>query len=455
MSRLKAPAGGCTIRMYRHGLGDCFLLAFGNNNNQQKYVLIDCGVLIGTKDGSGQMKKVAGNILEATGGKVHALAITHEHWDHVSGFHQAKEIFKKLKVDSLWLSWAEDTNDPLAKELLKRKNKALKALGIALQGLDGEESLYTKRILGVSEFFGDLLGARGSTAGALKWAKKQWGKHLYCKPGMDPIILRGLPNVRFFVLGPPYDKKFIRKSDPSSSGDEVYLDDPVDGELGVLLRALGTNDTPDTTGANRLSPFGSSYEREPGPGVQVLHDLYENEPWRKIENNWREAAGELALKLDKHTNNTSLVLTIELSPGGKVLLFTGDAQVGSWQSWDEIPWQGEHKDLSAEELLSRTVLYKVGHHGSHNATLSKKGLERMTSTELSAIVPVDQNMAKKKHWKMPYEPLRARLEELTQGRLLIADEGVSGLSGEGEAEDFMDRVIETELFLDITIPTCA
>jgi hypothetical protein len=33
--------------------------------------------------------------------------------------------------------------------------------------------------------------------------------------------------------------------------------------------------------------------------------------------------------------------------------------------------------VKAEDLLERTVLYKVGHHASHNATLRQKGLELM------------------------------------------------------------------------------
>src|SRR5205085_6914038 len=55
--------------------------------------------------------------------------------------------------------------------------------------------------------------------------------------------------------------------------------------------------------------------------------------WRRIDDNWLGAANNLALQLDADTNNTSLALAIELSPGGKVLLFPGDAQVGSWLSW--------------------------------------------------------------------------------------------------------------------------
>ncbi len=42
------------------------------------------------------------------------------------------------------------------------------------------------------------------------------------------------------------------------------------------------------------------------------------------------------------------------------------------------------------------MLYKVGHHGSHNATLRAKGLELMQSSALIALIPVDHNEAVKK-----------------------------------------------------------
>ena len=33
--------------------------------------------------------------------------------------------------------------------------------------------------------------------------------------------------------------------------------------------------------------------------------------------------------------------------------------------------------MTATDLLGRTVFYKVGHHGSHNATMNKGGLQDM------------------------------------------------------------------------------
>ena len=48
------------------------------------------------------------------------------------------------------------------------------------------------------------------------------------------------------------------------------------------------------------------------------------------------------------TNNSSLVLAFELGKGGKVLLFTGDAQRGNWASWAAHPFKdGDGKWMCA------------------------------------------------------------------------------------------------------------
>ena len=82
------------------------------------------------------------------------------------------------------------------------------------------------------------------------------------------------------------------------------------------------------------------------------------------------------------------------------------------------------------DLLKRTVLYKVGHHGSHNATgrslADNKpwGLELMSSPELVAMLPVDETFANQvKHWAMPWPKLLDRLTQLTHGRVLRLDHG--------------------------------
>ncbi len=136
-------------------------------------------------------------------------------------------------------------------------------------------------------------------------------------------------------------------------------------------------------------------------------------------------ADRLALYLDTYTNNSSLVLAFELVKTGKVLLFAGDAQAGNWISWEKVKWEEGKKDFKTYNLIQNTVLYKVGHHGSHNATLVK-ALEAMEHPELVAMIPVDKsdpNIKKKKGWKMPAKNLYKRLKEKTKFRILLMDDG--------------------------------
>jgi hypothetical protein len=66
--------------------------------------------------------------------------------------------------------------------------------------------------------------------------------------------------------------------------------------------------------------------------------------------------------VDDALNNPSVILLIDA--GEKRLLFPGDAQIENW-SWalGEAP-----ESASLRQLLEQVDLYKVGHHGSRNAT---------------------------------------------------------------------------------------
>ena len=106
------------------------------------------------------------------------------------------------------------------------------------------------------------------------------------------------------------------------------------------------------------------------------------------------------------------------------------------------------EDPEWQELLSKTAFYKVGHHGSHNATLKRHGLEMMTSADLTAMIPVDTAKAKSKTsktnpngWEMPEKQLFERLKERTRGRVILADEKDSaGLEARCQDKKFLKSV---------------
>src|SRR5437762_9237011 len=75
----RAPdaAGGVKVRMYCQGLGDCFLLSFASakDDGRPVYVMIDCGVIIGTEEAQARMTQVVENIAVQTGGKIDLLIV--------------------------------------------------------------------------------------------------------------------------------------------------------------------------------------------------------------------------------------------------------------------------------------------------------------------------------------------------------------------------------------------
>jgi hypothetical protein len=214
------------------------------------------------------------------------------------------------------------------------------------------------------------------------------------------------------------DTEILSKSDV----DELFgLCLPFDSSLGMpldeLQRQLEKPGAIDETANASLADPVLFFRDHYGNGIS----LSDAPDWRRIDWDWMAPASSMALYLDGDINNTSLVLAIEIGEGGKVLLFPGDAQYGNWKSWVEKE--------GVKKLLSRTVFYKVGHHGSHNATLIDGGLSLMGTAagfeDLVAMIPVDIQKAKSKEWEMPQSHLRDALIRQTKGRIILACEGMN------------------------------
>ncbi|HYE33988.1 MBL fold metallo-hydrolase [Methylocaldum sp.] len=443
------------VRMYRQGLGDCFLLTFPGRE-RPVYMLIDCGLMLGTEKQLEKMQAVAEDIRATTGGRLDVVIATHEHWDHLSGFIQAKEVFEKIEIGELWLAWTEDPDNELAQKLRRERKAAFAALQRAASRLQAAGSPKASALMNLLEFAGPL-GAKPSatTEAALAFIRTRVDRPRFCYPGREPFSLPGVDGVHIYVLGPPENEQLLKKGDPTKRGKEVYELTFATEFTRAFIAALDTAEEPfenltiDQRRDYELSlPFDRSLQlsieaakqeaffrnRYGFPSDPPMVPPYADElSWRRIDTDWLEMAGSLALKLDNDTNNTCLAIAIELTATGKVLLFPGDAQVGNWLSWADLCWPKDAKPedsnaITAAHLLARTVLYKVGHHASHNATLREKGLELMISGELVALIPVDEDIARnKKHWDMPFPALLKRLEQKTKGRIIRADCTVSDL----------------------------
>jgi hypothetical protein len=215
-----------------------------------------------------------------------------------------------------------------------------------------------------------------------------------------------------------------------SAGDSgAPFDANIGTDLTALLRANeGTPKDVDLEIAafareHYTGPVRVQAHKTPTGRTRAVDPNEADQSWRRIDHDWLGVGADLAMQIDDRTNNTSLALAFEFVKSGRVLLFAADAQVGSWLSWQNLSWTVDGKAVSGPDLLSRAVYYKVGHHGSENATLKAKGLELMTSKDLSAFIPTNEKDAKKVGWgQMPFASILKALEERCGGRVIRADD---------------------------------
>lgn len=455
--------------MYCIGTGDCFLIRFHSGKKDVFTMMIDCGSCRGDRnDFLPYVKDLAGTLTNKT---IDLLVVTHEHNDHVNGFDKCYDIFKSLTIKEAWFAWTEDPADPTgAAAALKQKQQKMKmGLRNAIQQLDKNHQAFKKdktpnayRVPLEENHAAFLMGLdtlssinlpeddKPSLPGMRKIKQLLEEKKVrtrYLTPG-DCFPVSGLPGIIFSVLGPPTSRNAISKD--GKQGTDVYNKSLALNNSNLSVNAflglegeLTRNDLPfagvyiDEPPADKVKPSRNTIpppnqvETAAAPvgksSDNVISAYYEaGNDWRRIDDDWLESAGALALRLNSHINNTSLVLAIEFLDSGKVLLFPGDAEFGSWESWHLIQeWmtKGKGNKPWAEDLLNRTVFYKVGHHLSYNGTALEKGILMMKDPRLAAMATLDRHrIAKGWTSTMPNKPLLQELIRRTQGKLFIMDE---------------------------------
>jgi hypothetical protein len=433
------------IRMYRMGTGDCFILKFFIDQVVSFKIMIDCGTWSGSSDFCAPF---VNDLKRYVDNKIDVLVVTHEHKDHVHVFDVCQELFVGaggLVVDEIWMAWTEDENDEKVKQWQKKYGNHKKALGKAadalkkaVQGeefelrlrgsLNGEQILAARRQLSEDVLgFADLqmsLDADGVYAGPLagmKVVKTKISKKIrYFRPGDVVSNLAGLPGVKIFVLGPPenWEQVKIESGGTGESYDHNKTLVPTDA-FAMAILADGSD-----AGKGDLLPFEASFIQKKVSKLHVkeLYDKPEN-GWRKIDEDWLFSAGALAMRINSITNNLSLALAMEFEESGKVMLFPGDAEYGSWASWHQFSWNEKSKSEGKpfmEDLLNRTVFYKVAHHLSHNGTAKRLGMGMMNHPELVAMATLDYDKISSQ-WitTMPNQELVQDLVKNTCGRLLV------------------------------------
>ncbi|MFY9995261.1 MAG: hypothetical protein WAK61_09730 [Leclercia sp.] len=497
---------GVQGRAYNGYLGDCFLIRVTSEREPHAHILIDFGILMGTAQADERMRQIATDIVKAAGGQfddkgnitrkgtLDLLVITHEHWDHISGFSQAQDIiFDGLIIKKLWMAWTEDDNDAFANQLRQKRDqqsntlaalsdmvqKAVKSAEpspfaadrqVALSGLDaflGPLVTDDKQANGkIALAAGSAMPKRLKSRDIINKLKAEALSQQFLSPG-QVIVAPG--ELKTFVLGPPRNLIRLKKDKPSGTAKETYIDNRA---LEELLFRLVDNLPPDTD--NDL-PFAKRFNRIHAENVYAVADPsnkgdlsdqtgvleWFNEHYfaqtsddgrdqsrRTIDADWLGAAGQLALKLDSDTNNTSLVLAFEL-PDGTFMLFPGDAQVGNWLSWHDQSYCDGQRKLTATDILGQVRFYKVSHHGSDNATVKDQGLELMTHPELVAAISTDEIFGKQqgiKGWRMPDPRLNDAILAATKGRVFRNDDPTNT-----DYSQFNTQLSSCELYLEYSV----
>lgn len=383
-AKKKSSAPKLRVRMYRVGMGDCFLVTVPDGK-KEKHVLIDCGVH--SQSQFKGLSEAVARLEEHTGGKIDVVVATHAHADHISGFGSESEVFERMEIGEVWMPWLEDLSDPEAKKL-HGKVAALASLVELHMSQPG--AVADPLVEWVTSNAVGSLGAAGrsSTGNNAKALN----------------LLRG-------GFGDPHRTRYLRAG-------EVMQD--AGGIKGLTVRVLAPSD--DTSFLSKMHPPESQLYGLDQFGMPKIDD--ELQPFAR----WSVAAGELeddyrarlvrecalpiralALSVDNYLNNTSLSLLLQYR--GKTLLFPGDAQWGNWLSWQN-DW---------EAILSEIDFYKVGHHGSHNAT-PKGALKLMSAKDVAAMVSTDTVKSfNRGEFPVPYPKLVTQVREQVGGRFAQSD----------------------------------
>ena len=343
------------IRMYHVGFGDAFRITVVRDGVTWR-MLLDCGV---HSQGMRQpIEQSVNEIIEdltadCAPGSPHldVVAATHHHADHISGF--AVQAWEKVTVGEVWLPFVEDDTDTDA--------AGLKAAQVStahhLQGLVAARvhQLSPEARDDPHKWPPDLAAALAfavNSSGNADATDRLIGRNgkRFATPGHpvrylpkkgDPNRIQVAPDVVVHVLGPSRDPGELKRMDPPA-GDGWH--------------AFGTTATPTPDDGAPPLLFLPKYAAPLDQLPRPLRDSLATLDLDELTND--DGVLAAASILEQSVNNTSLFLVLDVA--GSTFVFPGDSQYGAWQH--------VLNDPPSLALVSNAVFYKIGHHGSQNAT---------------------------------------------------------------------------------------
>jgi hypothetical protein len=284
------------------------------------------------------------------------LVITHRHRDHLAAFQddEAAAIFDTMRPKLIVRPWADHPDaDADATHLgpesrsfartLREGQNAAQVIGAAFSGPQSADSLRGE----LRDLAKDQIANADAVERLETYAAEADAEYLAY--GDDSKIPGYIPGIGVDVVGPPTVEQWPEVTHQAKVNQEEFW--MLTSGLAATTKdnsALVASD-PDT-----WAPLLDEHRH--GPARWLLERLDD------------QRAGSLlriVRTFDDALNNTSLILLIEA--GDRRMLFTGDAQIENWN----YVLKGDEDEKRRSTLcakLSEVDLYKVGHHGSRNAT---------------------------------------------------------------------------------------
>jgi len=419
--------------MYRVGFGDFFLLTLGTPAGL-KHILIDCGVHACDIN---SIDAAVAHMANDTGRNLALVIMTHRHADHISGFATCKDAFSQFNVEQVWMSWFEDPNDTKTANFQRNLAMAAQQMQLALAARnrpeDDELDFMAENITGAPLPFGG--GSSNDVAlGVLHGGFKNKAPVAYYKAGDTPKLPQDLIDAGLTakILGPPHDLALVAQM---SNQNEQYL---------------AANDP---TVSERIEPFDSGFRIG---GQHYPKNAFREYNRKEFEQSVRDVQPDIlaakARQADNTLNNQSLVVLFTFN--GKHLLFAGDAQWGNWENFlygGKVGSSGRTTLTdTSKSILATLDFYKVGHHGSTNATPKdalnaiREGCVAMCSTQPDCYGKSSSGT------EVPRIPLLDAIERKTDNQLARSDQIKAGKAEPTEKLPTLAKPFSTpgQLYID-------